>query len=94
MAIVNSYSLVAFAANNRVQRGTFTNKETGESFESLIFTNKTNGDRTFVSFSSNLGVLSNAELSAQKHELQVVELDSGSHKLCRKGQEAWEDVVL
>jgi hypothetical protein len=94
MAIVNSMSLMAFARENgKMQVGNFTNKDTGEQFKSCIFT-KVDGTRTFVSFSSNLGELTPREIANMKNELQVVELDSGSHKLCRQGQEAWEDVAL
>lgn len=94
MAIINSTSLMAFARENgKMQVGNFTNKDTGEQFKSCIFT-KADGTRTFVSFSSNLGELTPREIAAMKNELQVVELDSGSHKLCRQGQEAWEDVDL
>lgn len=94
MAIINSYSLMSFANGKRMQVGNFTNSNDGSTFKSCIFTNKTTGDRQFVSFSSNLGELTPAEISARKHELQVVELDSGSFKLCKQGQEAWEDVAL
>lgn len=94
MAIVNSMSLMAFARENgKMQIGNFTNGETGEQFKSCIFT-KADGTRTFVSFSQNLGELTPREIAAMKNELQVVELDSGSHKLCKQGQEAWEDVAL
>lgn len=94
MAIISSMSLLAFASNKRMQVGNFTNSNDGSAFKSCIFTNKTTGDRQFVSFSQNLGELTPAEISARKHELQVVELSSGSFKLCKQGQEAWEDVDL
>lgn len=94
MAIINSMSLMAFARENgKMQVGNFTNKDTGEQFKSCIFT-KPDGTRTFVSFSSNLGELTPREIASMKNELQVVELDSGSYKLCKQGQEAWEDVDL
>jgi hypothetical protein len=94
MAIVNSMSLMAFASKNgRMQVGNFTNSNDGSNFKSCIFTN-TNGDRKFVSFSQNLGELTPREISAMKNELQVVELSSGSFKLCKQGQEQWEDVQL
>lgn len=87
-------SLLAFASNKRMQVGNFVNSQDGSTFKSCVFTNKTTGDRQFVSFSSNLGELTPAEISAMKNQLQVVELDSGSFKLCKQGQEAWEDVAL
>lgn len=92
--IINSVSLMAFArSNGKMQVGNFTNKETGETFDSCIFTD-TEGARTFVAFSSNLGVLSPREIAAMKNDLQVVTLDSGNHYLCKQGQNSWQDVDL
>jgi hypothetical protein len=92
--IVNSWSLLAFARlKGRMQVGAFTNKDTGESFHSCIFTNA-EGTRTFCAFSSNLGEMSPAEIAANKDSLQVVELATGTYKLCRQGENSWEDVML
>lgn len=93
--IANSWSLMAFARamGPQMQVGTFVNKETGEEFKSCIFTNG-NGDRTFVAFSSNMGVLSTREIASQKAELQVVQFESGHYCLCRQGEGSWEDVDL
>ncbi len=77
----------------RLQRGQFTNKETGEIFSSLILTAK-DGSHVFLGFSSNMGELTNQELKSQKDDLQVVQLESGSYKLCRKGESSWEDIDL
>ena len=76
-----------------MQLGAFVNKESGESFKSCIFTDDA-GNRCFVAFSSKLGELSPREIAARKHELQVVTMDSGSHILCKQGENSWEDVVL
>ena len=92
--IKNSWSLTSFAkAHGRMQLGNFRNSETGDAFKSCIFTDP-NGSRVFVSFSSNLGELSASEIKAQVSELQVVELDSGTYKLCHTGNDSWEDVDL
>lgn len=94
IGIVNSWSLLAFAnSHGRMQVGQFVNKDTGETFKSCIFTDG-QGTRTFCAFSSNLGELSPAEIAAQKADLQVVELTSGTYKLCRQGENSWEDVML
>lgn len=70
----------------------FVNKETGEAFKSCAFLN---GDGiTLVAFSSKLGELTPKEIAAQKDDLQVVELESGSFKLCRAGHDTWQDVDL
>ena len=91
--IISSASLLEFKGSRRMQVGAFVNSESGESFKSCIFTSE-NGDKCFVAFSSKLGELSPVEIAARKHELQVVTMDSGSHILCRMGENAWEDVEL
>lgn len=93
--IKNSWSLITFAkSHGKMQVGEFVNKETGETFKSCIFTNPSDATRTFVAFSSNLGILSPREIASQKDELQVVELESGNYSLCKAGNNAWEDVDL
>lgn len=94
VGIKNSWSLLAFARmKGKMQVGSFVNKETGDSFKSCIFTD-TEGNRSFVAFSSNLGELTPAQIVARKNELQVVELESGNYSLCRQGENTWEDVAL
>lgn len=97
--IVDSWSLVDFAkAHGKMQVGTFSHvdEETGEisNFKSNVFTDPSTNARTFVSFSSNLGELSPAQIVAQKDSLQVVQLEGGHYSLCKKGANAWEDVDL
>ena len=91
--IVSSAPLLTFAAGRRMQVGAFVNQETGESFKSCIFTDAS-GNRCFVAFSSKLGELTPSQIAAQKHELQVVTMDSDTHILCKVGNGAWEDVEL
>lgn len=79
-----------------MQVGEFVNSDTGDKFKSCIFSN---GDtRTFVAFSSKLGVLSPRQIAAQKDDLQVVlcETKNGEdmYSLCHQGQDSWEDVDL
>lgn len=101
--IKNSWSLLAFAqSHGKMQVGSFetVDQQTGEikKFKSCVFTDPTNSDektnKTFVSFSSRLGELTPREISEQKDNLQVAELESGHYSLCRKGNNAWEDVDL
>jgi hypothetical protein len=92
VGIKNAWSLLEFARNCKMQIGQFTDRETGEVFKSCIFT-KADGARCFVSFSSNLGELTGAQIVAQKNDLRVVELNSGTFKLC-KNNSTWEDVDL
>lgn len=92
--IVNRWTLLAFAAaHGKMQTGTAKDKD-GVEFKSCSFTDPNTGARTYVGFSTNLGVLSAKEISAQKHDLQVVELESGTFKLCKQGKSTWDDVDL
>ena len=92
--IKNSWSLISFAkSHGKMQIGDFANKDTGEEFKSCIFTAPDN-TRTFVAFSSKLGVLTPQQIEEQKDDLQVVELESGNFSLCHAGSNAWQDVDL
>lgn len=83
--IKNIWTLLDFARiKGKMQLGTFNNTETGEQFKACIFTDRTTGDRCFVSFNSKLGQLTAEEIKRQKNELVVVELDSGKYSLCRR----------
>lgn len=94
--IKNSWSLIAFAREfgSKVATGDCVNHETGDTFKAVTFTAE-DGTRTFVSFSSNLGVLNGAQIAAQRHELQVVQFEeSGNYCLCKQGENSWENVDL
>ena len=94
VGIKNSWSLLSFArAHGRMKVAPFVNKETGEAFKSCAFVNSDN-DVTLVAFSSNLGELTPQQIASQKDSLQVVELESGTFKLCKQGNSSWEDVDL
>ena len=94
VGIKNSWSLISFAKfHGKMKVAPFVNKETGEAFKSCAFISST-GEITLVAFSSNLGELTPAQIAAQKNDLQVVELESGSLKLCKAGKNSWEDVDL
>ena len=94
IGIKNSWSLISFAkAHGRMKVAPFVNKETGECFKSCAFLDS-EGEITLVAFSSKLGELTPAQITAQKDDLQVVQLESGSFKLCRAGHDTWEDVDL
>lgn len=99
VGIKNSWGFMSFAREHgRVKTGNFTAVgEDGKprNFKSLIFVNpEDNKVNCFVGFSSKLGELSDSEIVARKDELQVVELESGSYKLCEQGQNAWNDLEL
>lgn len=87
-----SWSLIAFArTHGKMSIAPLVNHDTGEEFKSCAFTN---GDTiTFVNFSSKLGELTAQEIVAQKDDLQVVQLESGTYKLCKSGS-TWEEVDL
>ena len=94
VGIKNSWSLISFAkTHGRMKVAPFVNKETGEAFKSCAFLSS-DGEVTLVAFSSKLGELTPKQIAAQKDDLQVVQLESGSYKLCRAGHDTWEDVDL
>lgn len=87
-------ALMSFARNfKKAEVIPFTNKETGEPFKSLVFTDADN-QPTMVNFSSNLGELSAAEIAARKEDLQVVSMDSGTHILCKRGEMPTGEAVI
>jgi hypothetical protein len=87
-----SWSLIAFArTHGKLSIAPLVNHDTGEAFKSCAFTN---GDNvTFVNFSSKLGELTGADIVRMKDDLQVVQLESGTYKLCKSGS-TWEEVDL
>ena len=94
VGIKNSWSLLSFArAHGRMKVAPFVNKETGEAFKSCAFVDS-EGATTLVAFSSKLGELTPRQIAAQKDNLQVVQLESGTFKLCKQGASSWEDVDL
>ena len=94
IGIKNSWSLISFAKiHGRMKVAPFVNHETKECFKSCAFLSS-DGEITLVSFSSKLGELTPKQIAAQKDDLQVVQLESGSFKLCKAGHDTWEDVDL
>ena len=94
VGIKNSWSLISFAkTHGKMKVAPFVNRETGECFKSCAFVSNTD-EVTLVAFSSNLGELTPKQIAEQKDDLQVVQLESGSFKLCRAGHDTWEDVDL
>ena len=94
VGIKNSWSLISFAkTHGRMKVAPFVNRETGECFKSCAFLSS-EGEVTLVAFSSKLGELTPKQIATQKDELQVVQLESGTYKLCKAGHDTWEDVDL
>ena len=94
VGIKNSWSLISFArTHGRMKVAPFVNKETGECFKSCAFLGS-DGEITLVAFSSKLGELTPKQIAEQKDDLQVVQLESGSFKLCKTGHDTWKDVDL
>ena len=94
IGIKNSWSLISFAkAHGRMKVAPFVNKKTGDCFKSCAFLDS-EGGITLVAFSSKLGELTPKQIAEQKDDLQVVQLESGSFKLCKTGHDTWEDVDL
>lgn len=103
VGIKKSWSLIDFARSHGRMKVTneLTNSDTGETFKSCAFIG-TDGAVTLVGFSSNLDTINpnanskviSKQISAQKDELRVVQLESGNYKLCKPGADSWEDVDL
>lgn len=95
LGIKNSWPLVDFAKSHGRMKVTneLTNSNTGETFKSCAFV-APGGAVTLVGFSSKLGELTPQQIATQKDSLQVVELESGSYKLCKSGTDSWQDVDL
>ena len=75
----------------RMQVGEFTNHDTGEKFKSCVFTQE-NGTKTFVAFSSKLGVLTEREIADKKEDLAVIKSKTGHYSLIKGRRKAWKDV--
>lgn len=95
IGIKEAWSLVEF--RNKFTKMYLTNEmintNTGEPFKCLAF--KGNDDKvTMVGFSSELGELTSAQIKEQKDSLRVVQLNSGSYKLCGTPANAWEEIDL
>lgn len=89
-----SWTLIAFAkSHGKMKVAPFVNKETGEAFKSCMFVNSEGEVTATVNFSNKLGELTPQQIASQKDELQVVQLNSGTYKLCKAGS-TWEDVDL
>ena len=94
IGVTNSWSLLSFAqTHGQMKVAPFVNRDSGEVFKSCAFVDSEN-NVTLVGFSRNLGELTPAQISSMKNELQVVQLTSGSFKLCRQGNSNCEDVQL
>lgn len=95
VGISNSWPLIDFAKSHGKMKVTneLVNSQTGEKFKSCAFVS-TEGKVTLVGFSSNLGELTPVQIANQKDDLQVVELESGNFKLCKRGTDSWADVDL
>lgn len=80
--IIKTWSLLDFAREfgPKMQVGEFINSETQKTFKNCIFTK--DNTKTFVAFSSKLGVLTPKEIVERKNSLIVVQLDSGIYLLC------------
>ena len=96
--IVNSWSFVAFVRANGPKAfvAPFVNQETGEQFSSLVIKKTDSRDERgiIVNFSSKMGEMSPSQIAREKDNLQVVELESGSYKLCRVGESSWNEIDL
>ena len=96
--IIDRWDLVEFKnLNGKCRVGTFR-RDNGETFTAVTFGEAPNWK--IVYFSEKVGVLTPAEIVAQKDDLQVILRDSQTepgkqvYSLCRKGNVDLEDVDL
>lgn len=90
--IKRAYTLVGFVRNfANATVAPFTNKETGEQFNSLVCEDAF-GQQTLVNVSQNLEELKGKTpdetaqyISENKYSLQVVELENGRFSIAKKG---------
>lgn len=90
-----TWNLVAFVHQfGKMHVGEFARKSDGELFYSCIFTDD-NGKKTFVGFSSKLGVLTPEEIERMKNDLVVIKSPSGNYNLYKaKKKGGWEEVNI
>lgn len=77
------------------------NGKSGDVFKSCAFEDNS-GAITLVGFSSNLSEIDTTQdpqiiadkIASMKNELQVVQLESGKYKLCKRGNDSWTTVDL
>lgn len=93
--IKNSYSLLAWCKGYQaklVPAHTAINAD-GKEFDapqSIALIDDDGAVHAFAAFSSNLEAMSAAEVMAQAKNLNVVELESGTYKVCRPGEGSWQ----
>lgn len=73
--------------------GKFHRRDDGEAFYSCILTDD-DGHKTFVGFSSKLGVLTADEIAMRKEELVVIKSPSGNYNLYKDNGTAWKKVKI
>jgi hypothetical protein len=94
--IKNSYSLLAWTRGYTVKlvpahKAVDRNGKEFDAPQSIALINDEDGSvNAFAAFSSSLEAMSAAELVAQAKDLNVVELNSGTFKVCRPGEGSWK----
>lgn len=79
---LKTWSLDSFLKDfGRLYVKEYANKETGDLFKTCVFVK--GRTRTFVAFSSKLGVLTRKEIDEMKEDLVVVQLPTGKYCLAR-----------
>lgn len=88
--IINSWSLVSFCkTNGNPKFATLTNKQSGNQFQALMF----NEGEKMVTFSDKMcqnGEDSFNFVMENTKNLNIIQLESGSYKICHKAQNSWE----
>lgn len=92
---IKTYTLIDFAMQYgpKMKVGTFRNNKTREEYKTCMFINS-NGLRTFVNFSTELGELTPLQISERKNELMIGQLPTGKFILYDNNWKDWADVNL
>lgn len=93
--IKNSYSLLAWTRGYTAKlvpahKAVDKNGKEFDAPQSIALINEDGSVNTFAAFSSSLEAMSAAELVARAKDLNVVELESGTFKVCRPGEGSWQ----
>lgn len=93
--IKNSYSLLAWCRGYQAKlvpahKAVNADGEEFDAPQSIALIDEAGGVHAFAAFSSNLEAMSAAELAVQAKNLNVVELESGTFKVCRPGEGSWQ----
>lgn len=92
--IINSWSLTSFChANGNPKFANLENKTSGQRFNALMF----NGGEKMVTFSDKICQRKEDTFEYVMNNIQklnIIQLGSGSYKICKRSQASWQDMDI